>query len=60
MLHKENPLTSNWLCWIPNTSQAYYCPKKKSAKEFCDKVNLAFEKGELFFDDDGKLNHVKN
>ena len=51
MLHKENPLIGDWLCWIPDTPQAYYLPTKKKAKEFCDKVNKAFEIGELKFDD---------
>jgi hypothetical protein len=55
MLHKENPLTGDWLCWIPNTPQAYYCSTKKKAKEFCDKVNKAFAAGELKFDEDGRM-----
>ncbi len=50
MLYKANPLTNNWLCWIPNTSQAYYYPTKQSAERFCNKVNQAFEKGELRLD----------
>lgn len=44
---KENPLTGDWLCWIPDTTQAYYCKTQSSAKTFCDKINKAFEKGEL-------------
>ena len=47
MLHKQNPLTGDWLCYIPDTSQAYYCPTEKKAKDFCDKINKAFAKGEL-------------
>ena len=59
MLHKKNNLTNDWLCWIPGTSHAYYYSTKKNAKEFCDKVNLAFEKGELSFGGDGKLIYDK-
>jgi hypothetical protein len=55
MLHKENPLTGDWLCWIPDTTQAYYYPTKKKAKEFCDKVNNAFEKGELKFNEECRV-----
>lgn len=55
MLHKENPLTGDWLCWIPDTPQAYYYSSKKKAKEFCDKVNKAIDVGELKFDDNGLL-----
>jgi len=50
MLHEKNPLTGDWLCWIPDTPQAYYYPTKKKAKEFCDKVNKAFDNGEIKFD----------
>lgn len=55
MLYKENPITSDWLCWIPDTPQAYYCSTKKKAKEFCDKVNKAFDVGELKFGEDGRI-----
>lgn len=55
MLHKKNPLTGDWLCWIPKTAHAYYYSTKKSAKEFCDKVNKAFERKELYFDEQGNL-----
>ena len=44
---KQNPLTNDWLCWIPNTAQAYYYKNKRSAYKFVTKVNNAFEKGEL-------------
>jgi len=47
MLHQENPLSGDWLCWIPRTVQAYYYPTKRQAKKFCDNVNQAFERGEL-------------
>ena len=53
MLYKENPLTGDWLCWIPNTQQAYCLKSKKGAEEFCNKVNKAFETGVLKFDEDG-------
>jgi len=53
MLHKKNPLTGDWLCWIPSTPQAYYYSTKKKAKVFCDKVNKAFEDGELIFNTKG-------
>ena len=55
MLHKENPLNGNWLCWIPDTSQAYYYSTKKKAKEFCDKVNKAFDDEELKFNEEGRV-----
>lgn len=55
MKHEQNPLNNNWLCWIPNTPQAYYCSTKKAAKDFCDQVNEAFAKGELTFNDQGKV-----
>jgi hypothetical protein len=47
MKYEQNPLTKNWLCWIPDTPQAYYYPTEKRAEEFCNKVNRAFENGEL-------------
>ena len=28
MIYEQNPLTGDWLCWIPSTAQAYYVPKK--------------------------------
>ena len=55
MLHKKNPLSGDWLCWIPGTPQAYYCQTKKEAKEFCDNVNNAFKKGELRFNEEGRV-----
>ena len=55
MRHKQNPLTNDWLCWIPNTSHAYYYSTEKGAKDFCNKVNNAFHKGELKFDSEEKL-----
>ena len=51
MKHEQNPLTGDWLCWIPKTSQAYYYTTKKSAEKFCNKVNTAFSKGELIIKD---------
>jgi hypothetical protein len=56
MIYAENPLTGDWLCHIPKTSHAYYCPTKKSAQEFCDAMNAAFACGKLTLDKDG---HVK-
>ena len=47
MICKENPLTGDWLCLIPGTTQAYYTSPEGVAKEFCKRVNVAFEKGEL-------------
>ena len=44
---KQNTLTNEWLCWIPNTAQAYYYKNKKLAKRFVDNVNNAFKNGEL-------------
>jgi len=55
MLHEKNPLTGDWLCWIPDTPHAYYCSTKKNAKKFCDTINKSFEFGELKFDEEGKL-----
>lgn len=55
MLYKKNPLSGDWLCWIPDTPQAYYYSTKKKAKEFCDKVNKAFDAGALKFDEDGRV-----
>ena len=55
MLHKKNPLTGDWLCWNPDTPQAYYYPTKKKAIEFCNKVNSAFKKGELKFNEEGRV-----
>jgi hypothetical protein len=43
MKYEQNPLTNDWLCWIPNTSQAYYCKSKKEAAKFCEDVNKAIE-----------------
>lgn len=47
MVCKQNPLTGNWLCHIPNTSQAYYCERKTDATKFCTKVNIGFFRGEI-------------
>lgn len=58
MLYNKNPFTGNWLCWIPDTTQAYYFSKgvnKKEVEEFCDKVNNAFHNAELKIDKDGKV-----
>lgn len=55
MIYKQNPLTNDWLCYIPDTPYAWYCPTLKSAKMFCEDVNAAFASGKLSFDDDGKL-----
>jgi hypothetical protein len=59
MLYKQNPLNNSWLCYIPNTPQAYYYPSKKVAKSFCDRVNKAFADGRLKFDEQGKVTEVK-
>ncbi|MBK9936694.1 MAG: hypothetical protein IPP05_21905 [Cytophagaceae bacterium] len=45
MVAVQNPLGKNWLCHIPGTDQAYYCPTQKSANIFVEKVNKAFEEG---------------
>ena len=55
MLYKQNPLTGDWLCFIPETPQAYYCSTEKEAEKFCYKINQAFEAGELKFDDKGRV-----
>jgi hypothetical protein len=55
MIYKQNVLTGDWLCFIPETPHAYYYSTKQSAKEFCDKVNEAFEQKKLYFDEEGKL-----
>lgn len=60
MLHKKNPLTGDWLCWIPDTSHAYYYSTKRKAKEFCDKVNAGFEAGVITIDDEGHIRLVTN
>ena len=52
---EQNPDTKNWLCHIHSTPQAYYYERKKDAEKFCNKVNEAFEKGELYFDEDGNV-----
>lgn len=44
---EKNPLTGDWLCWIPNTPQAYYYSTEKQAMLFVIAVNRAFERGEL-------------
>lgn len=52
---EQNPLTNDWLCFIPECpSHGYYYPTKKSAKKFVDKVNAAIERGELYLEN-GKL-----
>ena len=58
MIYEQNPLTGDWLCWIPSTAQAYYVPKKSKAIKFCNKVNEAFDKGELEINEDGKVEKV--
>lgn len=60
MQYKQNPLTGDWLCWIPKTAHAYYYNTEKNAKEFADNVNRAFEKGELHIDKDGNVNKPLN
>jgi len=55
MVFKQNPLTKDWLCHIPHSSQAYYARSEKEAKVFCDKVNKAFEDGDLYFDGEGTV-----
>lgn len=59
MQHKQNPLTGDWLCWIPETPQAYYYATKKSAERFCNKVNTAFSKGELIIKNGIVTTHQK-
>ena len=55
MLYKQNPDTKDWLCWIPNSSQAYYYRFKKDAKKFCEKINKLFADGTLCFDENGNV-----
>jgi len=55
MLIEQNPETRDWLCWIPNTPQAYYYGNKKTALKFVNKVNKAFDKGDLYFNEVGKV-----
>lgn len=45
MIMKQNPLTGDWLCSIPNTDQAYYAHSKTNAKKFCATVNDNLDKG---------------
>lgn len=47
MLMKQNPLTGEWLCWIPDTAQAYYCSTKGGAEKFCAQANADFASGKL-------------
>jgi len=55
MIMEKNPLTGDWLCYIPDAgSQAYMVKGKREATSFVKKVNAAFEKGELEIVD-GKL-----
>ena len=61
MLYKQNPLTGDWLCYIPNTPQAYYYSSKKKAAMFCDKINAMFDSGKLKLDENTgsvKLNNL--
>ena len=55
ILYKQNPLTGDWLCWIPNNSYACYYPTKRMAKKFCDKFNKAFDIGKIKFDSKGNI-----
>jgi hypothetical protein len=60
MLLEQNPLTGDWLCWIPDTAHAYYYSTEQSAKEFCDKVNRGFEAGIITIDNEGHLRVAAN
>ena len=57
MIFKYNEIGKNYLCYIPQTSQAYYVKSKKDAEKFCKKVNLAINNG-FYSIIDGKL--IKN
>ena len=57
MIYKENNLGGNFLCYIPQTPQAYYVNTKKQAIEFCNKINSKFKNGSLKLEN-GKI--VKN
>lgn len=59
MKYKINPLTKDWLCWIPNTPQAYYCETEKKAKNFCAEINNAFKVGKIKFNE-SKSNIIVN
>jgi hypothetical protein len=50
MKYDKNPLTGNWLCWIPDTGHAYYYSTEKQAITFCNNVNNAFKTGVLKFE----------
>lgn len=58
MKYEQNPLNNNWLCWIPDTPQAYYCNTKTQAVKFCDNVNTAFKNGALKIIN-GKVTKIK-
>lgn len=55
MIYKQNPETNDWLCYIPETSQAYYVRTKSQAVKFCTQVNQGFELGLIYFNDRGNL-----
>jgi hypothetical protein len=55
MLKKKNPLTGDWLCWIPKTSIAYYLRGEKTSQKFCNEINKGFEEGKIKIDDSGRL-----
>jgi len=58
MIYKQNPLTGDWLCYIPGTAQAYIYENKRGAKKFCSNVNHAFERGDLIIDEDGCVKRI--
>ena len=54
MLKKKNPLTGDWLCWIPKTPVAFYLKGEKTSTKFCNEVNKGLDEGKLKIDD-GRL-----
>lgn len=36
---EKNPLSGEWLCWIPNTGWAWYLKTQKEAEKFCKEIN---------------------
>lgn len=45
MQYDLNKDTGYWLCWIQDTPHAFYLSSEKKAKDFCSKINNAFESG---------------
>lgn len=59
MIIKKNPLSGDWLCWIPGTALGYYFATKKQAKMFRDKINSAFDDGKITLLDGRIIKEVK-